>query len=120
LNVATKVSICNYTIAEQVVELLICWHNGLGKFSSDMWNLVPLYLMCTLWRERNRRTFEDIAKSERQLLNCFISLLFDWSIALGFSSSLTALDFVVSLSLHPISSLHVTILCSMCSCFMHT
>ena len=57
-----------------------------------------------LWHQRNQRTFEDVVNSERQLLDRFISLLFDWSTALGFTSSTSTLDFVVSLSLHSTTS----------------
>jgi hypothetical protein len=60
--------------------------------------------MWTLWHERNQRTFEDVVYSEHQLLDCFISLLFDWSTAMGFSTSTSALNFVASLSLHSTSS----------------
>jgi hypothetical protein len=65
--------------------------------------------MWTLWHERNRRTFGDIVNSELQLMNCFISLLLDWSTALGLTSSTSALDFVISLSLslHSTTSHHV-------------
>ncbi len=38
--------------------------------------------MWTVWGERNRRTFEDVAKTESQLFDCFASSLFDWSRAL--------------------------------------
>ena len=30
-----------------------------GKHSSDIWKMVPLSLMWTIWREHNRHTFED-------------------------------------------------------------
>jgi hypothetical protein len=42
-------------------------------------------------------------------MNFFISLLFDWSTALGLTSSTSALDFVISLSLslHSTTSHHV-------------
>ena len=60
-----------------------------------------------LWHQRNRHTFEDVVNSERQLLDCFISLLFDWSTALGFTSSTSTFDFVFSLSLHSTTSYDV-------------
>ena len=53
---------------------------------SSIWNLVPLCLMC-LWRERNRRMFEDMESSDNQLLASFSGLLFDWSRAWGLTSS---------------------------------
>ena len=79
--------------------MLFSWWNGLGRHSSDVWNLVPLYVMWQNWREHNRCTFEDVSSSESQLLECFASTLFDWSRTWGFSSSITVLEFVSSLSL---------------------
>jgi hypothetical protein len=46
------------------MDVLFVWRNALGKFSSDIWNLVPLCLLWTIWRERNRRTFKVVAKTE--------------------------------------------------------
>ena len=40
---------------------------------SNIWNLIPLCLMWTVWRERNSRTFEDKRKSADQLLGSFLS-----------------------------------------------
>ena len=36
----------------------------LGKHLSNVWNLVPLCLMWCIWRECNRRTFEDVDSLE--------------------------------------------------------
>ena len=44
---------------KQLVDLLDGWWNMLGRHTSCIWNLVPPCLMWTVWRERNRRTFED-------------------------------------------------------------
>ena len=90
-----------WVLAKQVVDLLGGWWNMLGNHTSEIWNLVPLCLMWTLWRECNRRTFEDVEKSASQLLDCFASLLFEWSCAWGFTSSTTVLHFISSLSLIP-------------------
>ena len=35
----------------------------LGKFNSDIWNMVPGCLMWIVWTERNRRSFKDTKKS---------------------------------------------------------
>ena len=43
-----------------VADFLFGWWNWLGKHSSSIWNLVPLYLMWCIWRERSRWTFEDL------------------------------------------------------------
>ena len=42
-----------------VKSLLFCWYNWFGKFSLDIWNMVPGCLMWVIWMERNRRSFED-------------------------------------------------------------
>ena len=33
-----------------VVDLLCCWHHWLGKYNSNIWNLVLGCLMLTIWR----------------------------------------------------------------------
>ena len=93
-------------LSGNVADLLYSWWNGLGWHSSDIWNLVPLWLMWLIWKERNRRTFEDVSSSNSQLLDCFILTLFDWSRAWGFTSSTSVIEFISSLSL----SSHIVII----------
>ena len=76
-----------------VADLVFSWWNGLGWHSSDIWNLVPLCLMWIVWKERNRRTFEDLSSSDSQFLDCFPITLFDWSRAWGFTTSSNVVDF---------------------------
>ena len=51
----------------------------MGRHSSNVWNLVPLYLMWIVWKERNSCTFEDVSSMDIQLRDCFASNLFKWS-----------------------------------------
>lgn len=81
-----------------VVDLLFGWFNWSGKHSSDIWNIVPLCLMWTIWRERNRRTFEDVASSKDQVRVAFDSSLFEWSRARCLTSSTSVSHFITSLS----------------------
>ncbi len=97
-----------WVLAKSIVDLLCGWWNMLGRHTSDIWNLVPLCLMGTLWRERNRHSFEDKEKTESQLLDCFATLLFNWSRAGGFTSSTSVIHFISSLSLIPNISYSVT------------
>uniref|UniRef100_A0A2N9FZT4 Reverse transcriptase domain-containing protein n=1 Tax=Fagus sylvatica TaxID=28930 RepID=A0A2N9FZT4_FAGSY len=39
------------------------WFNSFGKHESEIWNLVPLCLLWTVWRERNQRIFDDMEHS---------------------------------------------------------
>lgn len=73
--------------------------------AGTLWNFVlRSFGIQWVWRECNRHTFEDIEKSARQLLDCFVSLLFEWSLAWGFRSSTTDVQFLSSLFIMCISS----------------
>ena len=62
-----------------VESLVFCWSNWLGKFFSDIWNMVPGCLMWVVWMERNKRSFEAIEKSLDQLQTLGQSTLFEWA-----------------------------------------
>ena len=68
-----------WVLPRSVADTLFGWWNWPGKHMSSIWNLAPLCLMWCLWRERNRRTFEDMESSDDQLLASFSGSLFDWS-----------------------------------------
>jgi hypothetical protein len=82
-----------------VADLLFSWWNGLSRHSSDIWNMVPICLMWTIWKERNQRTFEDVSRLDSQLLEGFIQTLFDWSRVWGFTTSASISVFMSSLLL---------------------
>jgi hypothetical protein len=63
-----------------------------------VWNLVPLCLMWTVWREGNRHTFEDEEQYMTKLLELFYGLLFDWAQVWGLTLEKSLAAFVVSLS----------------------
>ena len=84
-----------------VESLVFCWSNRLGKFSSDIWNMVPGYLMWVVWMERNRRSFEAKEKSPVQLQALSQSTLFEWARCWGSSNCSSTLEFLTSLSIAP-------------------
>ena len=84
-----------------VESLVFCWSNWLGKFSSDIWNMVPGYLMWVVWMERNRRSFEAKEKLLVQLQALYQSTLFDWARCRGSSNCSSTLEFLTSLSIAP-------------------
>jgi hypothetical protein len=61
--------------------------------------------MWTVWRERNRCTFEDEEHSPTKLLELLFGLLFDWAWVWGFTLEISLADFVVSLSFSQFPSL---------------
>ena len=77
----------SWVLPRSVADTLFGWWNWLGKHLSSIWNLAPLCLMWCLWRERNRRMFEDMDSLDDQLLASFSGTLFDWSRAWGLTSS---------------------------------
>ena len=61
----------SWVLSRSVADFLFGWWNWLGKHSSNIWNLVPLCLMWCIWKERNWWTFEDLDRSDDQLLDFF-------------------------------------------------
>ena len=86
----------SWVLPQTVAELLFSWWNGCH--TSDVWNLVPLCLMWSVWKESNSRTFEDVSSTDIQLRHCFASSLFEWSKVSGYSTSLTVTAFIFALS----------------------
>ena len=89
----------SWVLSYKVSDFLFSWWNCLEKHSSYIWNLVLLCLMWYIWKERNRRTFEDLDRSEDQLLALFSGSLFNWVRAWGLTSSDSLPLFPSSLSL---------------------
>ena len=66
----------SWVVPRSIPNLLFGWWNWLGKHSSQIWNLVPLWIFWCIWKERNRRTFEDLNSSGDQMLASFRGTLF--------------------------------------------
>ena len=66
----------SWVLPGSVAYLLFDWWNWLGKYLSNIWNLVPLCLMWCIWKECCRQTFEDMDRSDDQLLASFCGSLF--------------------------------------------
>ena len=64
----------SWVLLRSVADTLFGWWNWLGKHLSNIWNLAPLCLMWCLWRERNRRMFEDKESLDDQLLAISVAL----------------------------------------------
>ena len=88
-----------WVVLGSVESLVYCWSFGLGKFDSDIWNMVLGCLMWIIWTERNWRSFEDTEKSLVQLQALCQKSLFDWSRCSGFSDCSTIFEFISSLSI---------------------
>ena len=89
----------SWVIPRSIPDLLFGWWNWLGKHLSQIWNLVPLCILWCIWKEQNRRTFEDFNSSVDQFLASFSGTLFDWSRAWRLTTSDSLPSFLSSLSL---------------------
>ena len=85
-----------WVISACVKDLLFSWRNWLGKHSSSVWNLVPACLMWTIWKERNRRFFENLECSDNQILETFVTTLFQWSRIWAFTSCTSIVSFITT------------------------
>ena len=88
-----------WVMPSSMESLVYCWSYWLGKFNSDIWNMVPSCLMCIVWTDKNPRSFENTDKSLVQLQTLCQKTLFDWSRCWGFSDYSTILEFISSLSI---------------------
>ena len=93
-----------WVFPNRIMDLLSGWYNSFGKHDSEVWNLVPLCLMWTVWCERNQCTFEDVEHSNSKLTELFFGLLFDWAQVGGLTPMHFLADFVASLCFTCISS----------------
>ena len=62
-----------------------------------VWYMVLACLMWFVWKEQNRRTFEDMGSSLDQLKTLFACTTFDWSCIWGLTHFSSILEFQVSL-----------------------
>ena len=62
-----------------------------------VWNLIPLAIWWSVWKERNRRIFEGKDLSLLDFKMYFLRVLYTWSQALEDRGNLTFVDFVDSL-----------------------
>ena len=95
--------------------LLLCWSYRLGKHNSDIWNLIPGFLMWTIWLERNRRCFEDSETTLVELKDLCRRRLFDWSWCWGFTDCSSSTIFFFSQTRLLIPSVLFTVYAFLCS-----
>jgi hypothetical protein len=71
-------------MSARFLQLLDCCRGQVGSHSVlDVWRIVLLCLMWSIWRERERernaRCLEDHEKTKEELKNILIKLLFSWT-----------------------------------------
>ena len=75
--------------------LLLSWGGfPVGRKRKKAWKVAPLCLFWSVWRERNRRAFENCECSYHSLKSYFLYLFWDWVRLYIGEGSLSMLDFV--------------------------
>ena len=80
---------------DSVVLLLSVFY--LIPLALGVWNLIPLAIWWSVWKERNRRIFERKDLSLLDFKMYFLRVLYTWSQALEDRVNLTFVDFVDNL-----------------------
>ena len=75
--------------------LLFAWRNWLGKFSSNVWNVVSACIMWLFLWQRNSCAFEDIERPVDLLKSLLARTLFEWSCIWGFTNCISMSDFLI-------------------------
>jgi hypothetical protein len=69
----------DWVIPRRVNNFVVSSRGQVGRGSiMEVWGLAPLCLMCCLWRERNARSFEDVATSMLALWRIMFNTLYTW------------------------------------------
>ena len=74
---------------------LLGWHGSfVGKKKEKAWRAIPLFLMWTIWKERNRRVFDDIERNDQDIKSIFLYTFVNWARVYIEEHTLSLLDFV--------------------------
>ena len=65
-----------------------------GRKSKKAWKVAPLCLFWTIWRERNKRAFENCKSLDQTFKSSFLYLFWDWARLYIGNGSMSLLDFV--------------------------
>ena len=78
----------------KVSDLLACWRRRAGSSKDVIWNAIPSCLMWLIWRERNRRAFEDSERHFMELKLTFLHTIVEWMAAMSSQPALSLLHFI--------------------------
>ena len=70
----------SWVLSSNVRETLLGWHGYfVGRKQEKVWDGAPLCLFWTLWKERNRRAFDNEDLLDQRLLTRFLCNLMYWT-----------------------------------------
>ena len=79
---------------------LLSWHScSVRKRRKKAWDVAPLCLFWAIWKERNRKAFENVELSNQELKSSFLRNFLEWTKGLGLEP-LSMIDFIDWLGWH--------------------
>ncbi|RVW82108.1 Transposon TX1 uncharacterized 149 kDa protein [Vitis vinifera] len=74
---------------------LLGWYGSfVGKKREKAWKTAPLCLMWTIWKERNRRAFDDVERNDQDIKSIFLYTFVNWARVYIKDHTLSLFDFV--------------------------
>ena len=68
-----------WVMPNSIKETILSWSGSfVGKKRKKAWNATPLCLFWTLWKDKNRRVFEDTKLADQTILWSFLYMFLDW------------------------------------------
>jgi hypothetical protein len=89
----------SWVMPRRVIDLLAGWWKSGRPQSATIWKMVPICIFWCVWKERNRRCFENLEGSLEEVLESFLLTLYNWSMAFLYPISVNYADFIVRFSL---------------------
>lgn len=83
-----------------VKELYLCWSLYKQRRRNVIWEVAPLDIFWTIWRERKRRAFENVELSIPDLKKSVLSTMFFWCTETAESKFNSFVEFVDSFSVN--------------------
>jgi len=69
----------SWAMPSNILELLHCWKTRVRGHSKEaIWKVILAFLMWSIWREMNRRLFENCVSYKLYLNSFFLRSLLDW------------------------------------------
>ena len=74
---------------------LLGWHGPfMGKKRKNVWRAAPLYLMWILWKERNRRAFNNVERFGQSIKSLFMYTFVNWVRVYIENHTVSMIDFI--------------------------
>ncbi|RVX12696.1 putative ribonuclease H protein [Vitis vinifera] len=74
---------------------LLGWHGSfVGKKREKAWRAALLYLMWTIWKERNRKAFDEVERNDQEIKSIFLYTFVNWARVYIEEHTFSLIDFV--------------------------